>query len=102
MRPYPLFKEADLSQTDELAGVKARIKALTERTVARGCTEAEAMAAAEMASSTREVDSARGHTHVNGHRLAACHPLVRLADDHPLVPTCACTASARSDGQGWP
>ena len=37
-----------MSQTDELAGVKARIKTLTERTVARGCTEAEAMAAAEM------------------------------------------------------
>jgi hypothetical protein len=38
-----------LSQNDELARVKARIKALTDRTVARGCTEAEAMAAAEMA-----------------------------------------------------
>ena len=37
-----------LSQNDELARVKARIKALTDRTVARGCTEAEAMAAAEM------------------------------------------------------
>ena len=37
-----------MSQTDELAGVKARIKALTARTVARGCTEAEALAAAEM------------------------------------------------------
>jgi hypothetical protein len=38
-----------MSQTDELARVKARIRALTEKTVARGCTEAEAMAAAEMA-----------------------------------------------------
>ncbi len=37
-----------MSQNDELVRVKARIKALTERTVARGCTEAEAMAAAEM------------------------------------------------------
>ena len=37
-----------LSQNDELARVKTRIKALTDRTVARGCTEAEAMAAAEM------------------------------------------------------
>lgn len=37
-----------LTQKDELQRVKARIKALTERTVARGCTEAEAMAAAEM------------------------------------------------------
>ena len=37
-----------MSQTDELARVKLRIKALTDRTVARGCTEAEAMAAAEM------------------------------------------------------
>jgi hypothetical protein len=32
-----------LSQTAELARVKARIKALTEKTVANGCTEAEAM-----------------------------------------------------------
>ena len=37
-----------MSQNDELARVKTRIKALTERTVARGCTEAEAMMAAEM------------------------------------------------------
>lgn len=37
-----------LSQNDELARVKLRIRALTERTVARGCTEAEAMTAAEM------------------------------------------------------
>jgi hypothetical protein len=28
--------------------VKARIKALTDKTIANGCTEAEAMAAAEM------------------------------------------------------
>ena len=37
-----------MSQTDELSRVKARIKALTEKTVANGCTEAEAMSAAEM------------------------------------------------------
>jgi Protein of unknown function (DUF2786) len=37
-----------LSQNIELARVKARIKALTEKTVANGCTEAEAMSAAEM------------------------------------------------------
>ncbi len=37
-----------MSQNDELAKVKARIRALSERTVTRGCTEAEAMAAAEM------------------------------------------------------
>ena len=37
-----------MSQTGELARVKARIKALAEKTVANGCTEAEAMAAAEM------------------------------------------------------
>jgi hypothetical protein len=37
-----------VSQNAELARVKARIKALTERTVSRGCTEAEAMAAADM------------------------------------------------------
>jgi hypothetical protein len=37
-----------LSQTTELSRVKARIKALTEKTVANGCTEAEAMSAAEM------------------------------------------------------
>jgi hypothetical protein len=36
-----------MSQHDELARVKARITALAERTVARGCTEAEAMAAAD-------------------------------------------------------
>src|ERR1700733_6066788 len=33
---------------DELSRVKARIKALTDKTIANGCTEAEAMAAAEM------------------------------------------------------
>ncbi len=37
-----------MAQTDELAKVKARIKALAERTVSRGCTEAEALAAAEL------------------------------------------------------
>jgi Protein of unknown function (DUF2786) len=37
-----------LSQTTELARVKARIKALAEKTVANGCTEAEALSAAEM------------------------------------------------------
>jgi hypothetical protein len=37
-----------LSQTVELARVKVRIKALAEKTVANGCTEAEAMAAAAM------------------------------------------------------
>jgi hypothetical protein len=37
-----------VSQTAELSRVKARIKALTEKTIANGCTEAEAMAAAEM------------------------------------------------------
>jgi hypothetical protein len=37
-----------VSQTGELARVKARIKALAAKTVANGCTEAEAMAAAEM------------------------------------------------------
>lgn len=35
-------------QAGELAKVKARIKALAEKTVSNGCTEAEAMAAAEM------------------------------------------------------
>jgi Protein of unknown function (DUF2786) len=39
---------ARLRQADERERVKARIKALTERTVSRGCTEAEAMAAAAM------------------------------------------------------
>ena len=37
-----------MSQAVELARVKSRIKALTEKTVANGCTEAEAMSAAEM------------------------------------------------------
>jgi hypothetical protein len=38
-----------MQQAAELARVKARIKALTEKTVSNGCTEAEALAAAEMA-----------------------------------------------------
>jgi hypothetical protein len=37
-----------MGQTDEVSRVKSRIKALTDKTVANGCTEAEAMAAAEM------------------------------------------------------
>jgi hypothetical protein len=37
-----------LNQTQELTRVKARIKALTEKTVANGCTEAEALSDAEM------------------------------------------------------
>jgi hypothetical protein len=37
-----------LRQATELSRVKARIKALAEKTVSNGCTEAEAMAAAEM------------------------------------------------------
>ena len=37
-----------MRQTTEIARVKARIKALAEKTVSNGCTEAEAMAAAEM------------------------------------------------------
>jgi Protein of unknown function (DUF2786) len=48
MPPYLPTEEDALSQNDELARVKARIKALTDRTVSRGCTEAEAMVAAEM------------------------------------------------------
>ncbi len=41
-------EDTGLSQNDELARVKIRIKALADRTVDRGCTEAEAMAAAAM------------------------------------------------------
>jgi hypothetical protein len=37
-----------LSQTAELARLKARIKAMTDKTVANGCTDAGAMSAAEM------------------------------------------------------
>jgi hypothetical protein len=37
-----------MMQTTELSRVKARIKALAEKTVSNGCTEAEAMAAADM------------------------------------------------------
>jgi hypothetical protein len=37
-----------VSQANELMRIKARIKALTEKTVANGCTEAEAMSAADM------------------------------------------------------
>jgi hypothetical protein len=39
---------ATLGQTTELSRVKARIKALAEKTISNGCTEAEAIAAAEM------------------------------------------------------
>jgi hypothetical protein len=53
-----------VNQTIELNRVKARIKALAEKTVSNGCTEAEAMAAANMvgrlleryALSMREID----------------------------------------------
>jgi Protein of unknown function (DUF2786) len=38
----------NVTQAAELIRVKGRIKALTEKTVANGCTEAEAMAAADM------------------------------------------------------
>ena len=37
-----------MKQRTELTRVKARIKALADKTVSNGCTEAEAMAAAEM------------------------------------------------------
>jgi hypothetical protein len=58
-----------LSQTTELTRVKARIKALAEKTVSNGCTEAEAMAAAEMvgrlleryALSMEEIDVREAH-----------------------------------------
>ena len=40
--------DGSVTQQSELSRVKARIKALAERTVSNGCTEAEAMAAAEM------------------------------------------------------
>jgi hypothetical protein len=38
-----------MAQETELQRVKARIKALTDKTVSNGCTEAEAMSAAELA-----------------------------------------------------
>jgi hypothetical protein len=58
-----------LSQTTELSRVKARIKALAEKTVSNGCTEAEAMGAAEMvgrlleryALSMEEIDVREAH-----------------------------------------
>ena len=37
-----------MQQTDELARVKTRIRALAEKTTSNGCTEAEALSAAEM------------------------------------------------------
>ena len=40
--------ESPLNQNHELTRVKLRIRTLTERTIERGCTEAEAMAAATM------------------------------------------------------
>jgi len=45
-----------VSQSAELARVKGRIKALTEKTVANGCTEAEAMAAAEITARCIQVE----------------------------------------------
>ncbi len=45
---HPVRRGVSVSQANELLRVKARIKALTDKTVANGCTEAEAMAAAEM------------------------------------------------------
>jgi hypothetical protein len=47
-RQFGETEETTLAQNEELDRVKARIRTLTERTVARGCTEAEAMAAADM------------------------------------------------------
>ncbi|MFC0387197.1 DUF7168 domain-containing protein [Muricoccus vinaceus] len=46
--PAPFPGPFPLSQTTELTRVKARIRALAEKTVSNGCTEAEALAAAEM------------------------------------------------------
>jgi len=37
-----------IQQADELARVKTRVRALAEKTVSNGCTEAEALLAAEM------------------------------------------------------
>ena len=37
-----------MQQKDELARVKTRIRALAEKTTSNGCTEAEALSAAEM------------------------------------------------------
>ena len=48
LRLHERRAERSLTQNIELQRVKARIRALTERTVARGCTEAEALSAAEM------------------------------------------------------
>jgi hypothetical protein len=42
------YGRTDLNQQVELTRVKVRIKALTDKTVANGCTEAEALSAAEM------------------------------------------------------
>ena len=58
-----------MNQTTELTRVKARIKALAEKTVSNGCTEAEAMAAAEIvgrlleryALSMEEIDAREAH-----------------------------------------
>jgi hypothetical protein len=50
-QPRSAFDEGTpntVRQTTELSRVKARIKALAEKTVSNGCTEAEAMAAADM------------------------------------------------------
>ncbi len=52
-----------MSQTTELTRVKARIRALTEKTVSNGCTEAEAMAAAEMVGRLLERYAIQCHHH---------------------------------------
>jgi hypothetical protein len=59
-----------VSQTTELVRVKPRIRALAEKKVSNECTEAEAMAAAEMVGrllerytlSMKEIDAPRGVT----------------------------------------
>jgi hypothetical protein len=83
-----------LSQTTEITRVKARIKALAEKTVSNGCTEAEAMAAAEMvgrlleryALSMEEIDvrealCVRVEVPIGGRQRRPCHvdcPVLRL------------------------
>jgi len=62
-----------LSQADELSRVKSRIKALTEKTVANGCTEAEAMAAADMVGRLLERYALSSTFRISGGKTQSLH-----------------------------
>jgi hypothetical protein len=107
-----------LSQTAELARVKARIKALTEKTIANGCTEAEAMSAAEMVGrlleryalsmdeiEVREARCVQAEVPMGGRRrrpIDACVPAIaRFCDCKVWLARGARPKSDHDDGFDW-